>query len=208
MQSSFWYIRVFSNQYPICSDGLTTDFFFGCSKLFSEWLWFESFLATACPTNKYGWDCTKTCFCKNSLHCNRYTGPTDKCECKDGYFNPPFCQAGNPHFFQNFPYQIFLIIFCTKKKKIGKKIWLGMCSGQPISAVCKIGEPRYWHSNRMFELRLWKILKYILHEEYLIWFLLYNTVSNRQLYQFCEGIIEIRHFSLSVFSHWEDRRAA
>lgn len=77
-------------------------------------VWF--FLATACPTNKYGWDCTKTCFCKNSLHCNRYTGPTDKCECKDGYFNPPFCQAGNPPSTQ-FPYKIFLIIFCIQTWK-------------------------------------------------------------------------------------------
>lgn len=104
MQSSFWYIRfisITSTQFvQTCS---LQFFFFGCSQLVSEWLWFESFLATACPTNKYGWDCTKTCFCKNSLHCNRYTGPTDKCECKDGYFNPPFCQAGNPALLPKFP---------------------------------------------------------------------------------------------------------
>lgn len=98
------------------------NFFFGCSQLVSEWLWFESFLATACPTNKYGWDCTKTCFCKNSLHCNRYTGPTDKCECKDGYFNPPFCQAGNPALLPKFPLSnLFKLFFVPKKFFFGKK---------------------------------------------------------------------------------------
>ncbi|XP_078317103.1 receptor-type tyrosine-protein phosphatase kappa-like isoform X4 [Crassostrea virginica] len=65
----------------------------GCAQ---GWDGYNCQTPTACPTNKYGWDCTKTCFCKNSLHCNRYTGPTDKCECKDGYFNPPFCQAVTP----------------------------------------------------------------------------------------------------------------
>lgn len=103
MQSSFWYIRVISITCTQFVQTCSLQFFFGCSQLVSEWLWFESFLATACPTNKYGWDCTKTCFCKNSLHCNRYTGPTDKCECKDGYFNPPFCQAGNPALLPKFP---------------------------------------------------------------------------------------------------------
>ncbi|XP_062618537.1 receptor-type tyrosine-protein phosphatase kappa-like isoform X1 [Saccostrea cucullata] len=67
----------------------------GCAQ---GWEGYNCQTPTACPTNKYGWDCTKTCYCKNPLHCNRYTGPTDKCECKEGYFHQGdgFCQAVTP----------------------------------------------------------------------------------------------------------------
>lgn len=56
-----------------------------------------------------------------------------------------FAKQVTPHFFQNFPYQIFFNYFLYQKKFFfGKKNpRLGMCSGQPISAVCQIGEPRY-----------------------------------------------------------------
>lgn len=56
-----------------------------------------------------------------------------------------FAKQVTPHFFQNFPYQIFLNYFLYQKIFFfGKKTpRLGMCSGQPISAVCQIGEPRY-----------------------------------------------------------------
>lgn len=56
-----------------------------------------------------------------------------------------FAKQVTPHFFQNFPYQIFFNYFLYPKKFFfgKKKPRLGMCSGQPISAVCQIGEPRY-----------------------------------------------------------------
>lgn len=56
-----------------------------------------------------------------------------------------FAKQVTPHFFQNFPYQIFFNYFLYQKKFFfwKKKPRLGMCSGQPISAVCQIGEPRY-----------------------------------------------------------------
>lgn len=56
-----------------------------------------------------------------------------------------FAKQVTPHFFQNFPYQIFFNHFLYQKKFFfgKKKPRLGMCSGQPISAVCQIGEPRY-----------------------------------------------------------------
>lgn len=56
-----------------------------------------------------------------------------------------FAKQVTPHFFQNFPYQIFFNYFLYQKKFFfwKKKTRLGMCSGQPISAVCQIGEPRY-----------------------------------------------------------------
>lgn len=57
-----------------------------------------------------------------------------------------FAKQVTPHFFQNFPYQIFFELFFVPKKIFfleKKKPRLGMCSGQPISAVCQIGEPRY-----------------------------------------------------------------
>lgn len=56
-----------------------------------------------------------------------------------------FAKQVTPHFFQNFPYQIFFNYFLYQKNFFfGKKNpRLGMCSGQPISAVCQIGEPRY-----------------------------------------------------------------
>lgn len=56
-----------------------------------------------------------------------------------------FAKQVTPHFFQNFPYQIFFNYFFVPKKFFfgKKKTRLGMCSGQPISAVCQIGEPRY-----------------------------------------------------------------
>lgn len=56
-----------------------------------------------------------------------------------------FAKQVTPHFFQNFPYQIFFNYFLQQKKLFfgKKKPRLGMCSGQPISAVCQIGEPRY-----------------------------------------------------------------
>lgn len=56
-----------------------------------------------------------------------------------------FAKQVTPHFFQNFPYQIFFNYFLYQKKFFWKKKnpRLGMCSGQPISAVCQIGEPRY-----------------------------------------------------------------
>lgn len=56
-----------------------------------------------------------------------------------------FAKQVTPHFFQNFPYQIFFNYFLYKKNFFleKKKTRLGMCSGQPISAVCQIGEPRY-----------------------------------------------------------------
>lgn len=56
-----------------------------------------------------------------------------------------FAKQVTPHFFQNFPYQIFFNYFLYQKNFSfwKKKPRLGMCSGQPISAVCQIGEPRY-----------------------------------------------------------------
>lgn len=56
-----------------------------------------------------------------------------------------FAKQVTPHFFQNFPYQIFFNYFLYQKIFFGEKKnpRLGMCSGQPISAVCQIGEPRY-----------------------------------------------------------------
>lgn len=56
-----------------------------------------------------------------------------------------FAKQVTPHFFQNFPYQIFFNYFLYQKNFFfgKKKPRLGMCSGQPISAVCQIGEPRY-----------------------------------------------------------------
>lgn len=56
-----------------------------------------------------------------------------------------FAKQVTPHFFQNFPYQIFLNYFLYQKNFFleKRKPRLGMCSGQPISAVCQIGEPRY-----------------------------------------------------------------
>lgn len=56
-----------------------------------------------------------------------------------------FAKQVTPHFFQNFPYQIFFNYFLYRKFFFfgKKKPRLGMCSGQPISAVCQIGEPRY-----------------------------------------------------------------
>lgn len=56
-----------------------------------------------------------------------------------------FAKQVTPHFFQNFPYQIFFNYFLYQKKFFfwKKKPRLGMCSGQPISAVCQIGESRY-----------------------------------------------------------------
>lgn len=49
-----------------------------------------------------------------------------------------FAKQVTPHFFQNFPYQIFFELFFVPKKIFfwKKKPRLGMCSGQPISAVC------------------------------------------------------------------------
>lgn len=55
-----------------------------------------------------------------------------------------FAKQVTPHFFQNFPYQIFFNYFLYQKIFFWKKNpRLGMCSGQPISAECQIGEPRY-----------------------------------------------------------------
>lgn len=56
-----------------------------------------------------------------------------------------FAKQVTPHFFQNFPYQIFFNYFLYQKNFFleKKNPRLGMCSGQPISAVCQIGEPRY-----------------------------------------------------------------
>lgn len=49
-----------------------------------------------------------------------------------------FAKQVTPHFFQNFPYQIFFELFFVPKKIFfwKKNPRLGMCSGQPISAVC------------------------------------------------------------------------
>lgn len=56
-----------------------------------------------------------------------------------------FAKQVTAHFFQNFPYQIFFNYFLYQKNFFfgKKKPRLSMCSGQPISAVCQIGEPRY-----------------------------------------------------------------
>lgn len=52
------------------------------------------FLATVCPLNLYGWDCSQRCYCQDARDCDRFTGPKSTCTCKDGYFHPPYCEPG------------------------------------------------------------------------------------------------------------------
>ncbi|KAK7502178.1 hypothetical protein BaRGS_00006542, partial [Batillaria attramentaria] len=52
--------------------------------------------ATACAENKYGWSCESECKCRNSRHCDRFSGPTSECQCKQGFFNPPQCEPVTP----------------------------------------------------------------------------------------------------------------
>lgn len=61
----------------------------GCAQ---GWAGFNCQKPVACPENRFGWDCSNQCHCKNPLHCHRFYGPTDQCECISGYFNPPSCQ--------------------------------------------------------------------------------------------------------------------
>ena len=50
--------------------------------------------AGKCEANTYGWACESECKCRSDKHCNRFTGPTPQCRCKDGFFNPPECEPG------------------------------------------------------------------------------------------------------------------
>lgn len=50
--------------------------------------------AAKCEANTYGWACESECKCRSDKHCNRFTGPTPQCRCKDGFFNPPECEPG------------------------------------------------------------------------------------------------------------------
>ena len=54
--------------------------------------------AVKCPSNYYGWDCTQRCYCQNPTHCERFTGPTAFCRCREGFFNEPFCEPGKWNF--------------------------------------------------------------------------------------------------------------
>ncbi|KAL5021811.1 hypothetical protein ScPMuIL_000966 [Solemya velum] len=56
------------------------------------WEGYDCQKAVACPENTYGWDCSQQCHCQNPQHCDRFTGPTTACRCKEKYFNPPFCE--------------------------------------------------------------------------------------------------------------------
>lgn len=51
--------------------------------------------AERCSSNSYGWECSEKCYCTDSNHCDRFTGPTPQCNCQIGFFNDPFCEPGN-----------------------------------------------------------------------------------------------------------------
>nr|KAG5710304.1 hypothetical protein BaRGS_009020 [Batillaria attramentaria] len=60
------------------------------------WSGFDCQTPTACAENKYGWSCESECKCRNSRHCDRFSGPTSECQCKQGFFNPPQCEPVTP----------------------------------------------------------------------------------------------------------------
>ncbi|XP_041359099.1 receptor-type tyrosine-protein phosphatase T-like isoform X2 [Gigantopelta aegis] len=61
----------------------------GCAQ---GWRGFDCQTPAACPSNRYGWACNKRCQCKTADHCNRFSGPEEPCECRQGFFNPPNCE--------------------------------------------------------------------------------------------------------------------
>ncbi|KAL8625684.1 hypothetical protein ACOMHN_043959 [Nucella lapillus] len=61
----------------------------GCDK---GWTGFDCQTPARCEANTYGWACESQCKCRSDRHCNRFTGPTPECQCRDGFFNPPDCE--------------------------------------------------------------------------------------------------------------------
>ncbi|PVD22956.1 hypothetical protein C0Q70_16216 [Pomacea canaliculata] len=70
------------------------DTMFGMCKSSCDegWEGFDCQTPAPCPQNRYGWSCESECKCRNSSHCHRFTGPTEACQCRPGFFNPPHCE--------------------------------------------------------------------------------------------------------------------
>ncbi|XP_052778200.1 receptor-type tyrosine-protein phosphatase S-like isoform X1 [Mya arenaria] len=60
------------------------------------WTGFDCQTPQSCPGNLFGWECSEQCYCQDPLHCDRFTGPTDRCRCRQGYFNAPYCEPVTP----------------------------------------------------------------------------------------------------------------
>ena len=41
-----------------------------------------------------GVNCSKRCQCRDVSHCDKATGPTGRCACKEGSYHPPYCVVG------------------------------------------------------------------------------------------------------------------
>ncbi|XP_070194104.1 angiopoietin-1 receptor-like [Littorina saxatilis] len=61
----------------------------GCD---AGWTDFDCQTPDYCKANTYGWACESQCKCRSDKHCNRFTGPTPECQCREGFFNPPECE--------------------------------------------------------------------------------------------------------------------
>lgn len=121
------------------------NFFFGCSQLVSEWLWFESFQLRHAQLINMAGTAPKPASAKTHSTAIATQDLLTSANARMATSIRHFAKQVTPHFFQNFPYQIFFNYFLYQKIFFleKKNPRLGMCSGQPISAVCQIGEPRY-----------------------------------------------------------------
>ncbi|XP_076441135.1 receptor-type tyrosine-protein phosphatase T-like [Babylonia areolata] len=61
----------------------------GCDK---GWVGFDCQTPARCEANTYGWACESQCKCRSDKHCDRFTGPSQECQCREGFFNPPQCE--------------------------------------------------------------------------------------------------------------------
>ncbi|XP_035826839.1 receptor-type tyrosine-protein phosphatase alpha [Aplysia californica] len=61
----------------------------GCAK---GWTGSDCQTPVPCFANRYGWECGQICQCQNPKHCDRFLGPMEQCRCRNGFFNPPFCE--------------------------------------------------------------------------------------------------------------------